>query len=275
MRRGSLDDYCRDPVGKFVAGAHYVVWAHSPRLAGCAFVGRVDDHERGELAKITQLPPAWADPEGFDIVVDCERLDVVDPPVFAQALLQLRSMIPLVARMRRAVVVRPQGITGAVIAGLYHDNIQPRYDAALFAERTDALTWLGLPPDSAPRREVEEIMTTLFDEPAPLGALRALLAQAPTEVKLVTAARALRLSERSLSRRLQELGTSFRAEVQRARLRAAEALLVTTDLKLEDVSRRVGFQSRAHFSQFFHRATGETPAAFRTRRAPPAPQLGL
>jgi len=74
------------------------------------------------------------------------------------------------------------------------------------------------------------------------------------------------LSERSLSRRLSELGTSFRDEVQRARLRAAEALLVDTDLKLDAVGRAIGFTSRAHFSDFFRRATGEAPSEFRARR---------
>jgi AraC-like DNA-binding protein len=265
MLRASIEDYTRGPVGKYVAGRCYVVWIESARLAGCTLFGRLDERELADIIRLTRLPEDWAHDAGYDVLVDCGRLEAVDVPAFEEILRYLQQLATIAARLRRIAVVRPHGLAGAIVAGVYHEDVHPKYRAALFADRAEALTWLGLGANSIPRRRVEQLMTAVCEEAAPLGELRDYCSRSPNAT-LPAAARALGLSERSLSRRLKELNTTFRAELQRARLRVAESLLIDTELKLDAVARRIGFASRAHFSDFFHRATGETPSDFRARR---------
>jgi AraC-like DNA-binding protein len=69
-----------------------------------------------------------------------------------------------------------------------------------------------------------------------------------------------------LQRSLLGCSTSFRAEVERARVREAERLLTEGDEKVEVIARRVGCASPSHFAALFRRTTGEAPADFRGRR---------
>jgi transcriptional regulator GlxA family with amidase domain len=84
-------------------------------------------------------------------------------------------------------------------------------------------------------------------------------------VTLAAAARRQGRSERSLQRDLQQGGTTFRAELEAARVELARALLVDTDLKIDSVARKVGCASAAHFATLFRRVAGETPSAYRDR----------
>lgn len=49
------------------------------------------------------------------------------------------------------------------------------------------------------------------------------------------------------------------------RLEAAKVLLTTTRLPIAEIAHRVGYEDVSRFGQHFKRATGITPAAFRTR----------
>jgi AraC-like DNA-binding protein len=99
-----------------------------------------------------------------------------------------------------------------------------------------------------------------------LRSLRGHLAANLSQITVRAAARALGTSPRTLQRGLSELGTSFRAEVERARVRAAEALLAETNAKLEVIALQVGCSSPSSFSRLFRRLTGESPSDFRARR---------
>ncbi len=266
MRPAPLEDYVRDPVGRYVAGRSYLVWVASPALAGASYFGRLDEREAPDILRVTTMPEGWAAATGYDVMIDCGRLEAMDTQTFASLLRYLYEVTPVTTRLRRVSIVRPPGLTGAVIAGVFHDNVQPRFRSALFADRAEAFAWLGHPATSELRARIDAVTETVAGAPQPLGTLREHLARRPAAATMAGAARTLGISERSLSRRLKELGTSFRAESQRARLRAAESLLIDTELKLDAVATRVGFASRAHFSDFFHKATGETPSDFRARR---------
>jgi AraC family transcriptional regulator, transcriptional activator FtrA len=72
------------------------------------------------------------------------------------------------------------------------------------------------------------------------------------------------LSERSLLRRFQdEIGTSPKQWLLRARLDRARELLETTDLPVEAVARRTGFSSSAGLRDRFTAALGTSPTAYR------------
>ncbi len=79
------------------------------------------------------------------------------------------------------------------------------------------------------------------------------------------AARGLANATRTLQRRLAEASTSFAEEVQRARVRAAQRLLVDTDAAITTIAIDVGCSSPQHLSTLFKKYVGETPSAWRTR----------
>jgi AraC-like DNA-binding protein len=80
---------------------------------------------------------------------------------------------------------------------------------------------------------------------------------------LVWAADAVNSSPRTLKRRLRELGLTWSGLVEQARFDRARELLETSDLRLGDVARRVGYADPANFSRAFRRWTGVAPSAYR------------
>lgn len=76
-------------------------------------------------------------------------------------------------------------------------------------------------------------------------------------------AAALGLSERSLRRRLEEAGTSYRQVLDEVRQSAAEDLLASGVLRVEDVARRLGYAEATSFGAAYRRWTGRTPRSGR------------
>jgi AraC-like DNA-binding protein len=77
------------------------------------------------------------------------------------------------------------------------------------------------------------------------------------------AARALRLSARSLHRFLQAEGTSFRELLDQLRQERAAGLLANPRCSIGEVSFLLGFSELSSFYRAFRRWTGKTPAEFR------------
>ncbi|PPE73194.1 hypothetical protein C3942_15365 [Solimonas fluminis] len=105
-----------------------------------------------------------------------------------------------------------------------------------------------LDTDSAFLRELDAVLTRGL----PLG-----------RVSLEQSAAALKLSTRTLHRRLEREGTSFRAELDRARQRSAEALLRDPRVTLADTAFLLGYTEQSSFQQAFKRWTGRTPGQYR------------
>ena len=72
----------------------------------------------------------------------------------------------------------------------------------------------------------------------------------------------LNMSERTLKRRLQEEGTSYRQILASARRELAEDLIRTRQLTLTEVADRLGFSELSSFSQSFKRWSGMAPQTF-------------
>lgn len=79
-------------------------------------------------------------------------------------------------------------------------------------------------------------------------------------------ARDLNLSPRSLRRRLEDEGTSYRAIVDEARKQLAEQLLTTTDMKLDELALHLGYADTASFTRAFRRWNEISPGEYRKRR---------
>lgn len=80
-------------------------------------------------------------------------------------------------------------------------------------------------------------------------------------------ARVLRMSSRTLQRKLAADGTSYR-ELLSATLRLrAELELADPDLSIAEIASRLGFSDPANFSRAFRNWTGQSPLDFRRSRA--------
>ncbi|MFC4857747.1 AraC family transcriptional regulator [Actinophytocola glycyrrhizae] len=79
-------------------------------------------------------------------------------------------------------------------------------------------------------------------------------------------ARELNLSTRTLRRRLEEEGTSFRALLDEVREALAEELLATGAVPVEDVAVRLGYAEASSFIHAFKRWKGITPVAYARQR---------
>jgi AraC-like DNA-binding protein len=89
----------------------------------------------------------------------------------------------------------------------------------------------------------------------------------PPEAGMPAVARELHLSIRTLRRKLEESGTSFRMLRDEVRETLAEELLLSGVLSIEDVATRLGYAEASSFIHAFKRWKGVTPVAF-TRDGP-------
>lgn len=80
-------------------------------------------------------------------------------------------------------------------------------------------------------------------------------------------ARHLGVSERTLRRRLEDRGTTFREITDRTRAEVAESYVRDHQLPLAEVAFLLGFSETSAFTRAFKRWTGSTPGAWRQRRA--------
>lgn len=94
------------------------------------------------------------------------------------------------------------------------------------------------------------------------GAVRGRLVQqvAPTREEI---AEELGMSGRTLHRKLQEAGTSFRDLLDGQRLELARDYLRDSALTVEAIAQRLGFQESQSFIRWFRQLAGATPGEFR------------
>jgi AraC-like DNA-binding protein len=71
------------------------------------------------------------------------------------------------------------------------------------------------------------------------------------------------MSSRTLRRRLDEEGTSFRSLLEEVRQALAEELLATGGLSLEEIAERLGYGEVSNFIHAFKRWKGVPPRQYR------------
>jgi transcriptional regulator GlxA family with amidase domain len=259
----ALDEFLARPAGRYYAGRHFFVWCHDQTFTGSVLWGRPEESDTEQVVRIWQalhpsLPP-------FDVVTDGSRIESIDAAAFDVMLRYIRERVSLYTTMiKKQAIIHPRGLPGAAVAGLL-PSIGMHYSWQLFGEPAAGFAWLERPDSEAVCAKV----TALADRFAGTTELARVLEDAlradASQVTLPNVARKLQRSARSLQRDLQQSGTSFRAELDSARVSLARALLVDSDTKIESVARRVGCASAAHFATLFRRLTGETPGEYRTR----------
>jgi AraC-like DNA-binding protein len=81
-------------------------------------------------------------------------------------------------------------------------------------------------------------------------------------------ARLMGVHRRTLDRRLDAEGTSFRAEVESVRRQLARELLIDTDLSIGEIADSLSYGSASSFSTAFLRWYGTSASEFRSRNVP-------
>ena len=76
-------------------------------------------------------------------------------------------------------------------------------------------------------------------------------------------AQQLGMSARSLQRRLDELGSSYRQLLHAVRMGLAESQLTSTSDSMDAIASRLGFASRQAFLRWFKQSRGQTPSQYR------------
>lgn len=118
------------------------------------------------------------------------------------------------------------------------------------------------------RRHADHALSELPKVQSFVERVRALIAE---ELKLGNAtstriADRLHVSVRTLSRRLEEEGTTFRDLLNEVRKHLALRYAATTDMQLTEIALLLGFSSAAVFHRSFKRWTGKTPLEYRQAR---------
>lgn len=86
----------------------------------------------------------------------------------------------------------------------------------------------------------------------------------PEDISIVDVAEAVEISASNLSRAFRkETGQSFLDYLTAIRIEEAQKLLLTSDLKIYQISEKVGYKTSQYFSQVFLKVTGMQPLDFR------------
>jgi AraC-like DNA-binding protein len=93
----------------------------------------------------------------------------------------------------------------------------------------------------------------------------------PGDVSADAIAAALKMSARTLQRRLEDEGIRFSTVLDETRASTAKKFLADPKLALAEVAYKIGFSDLATFSRAFKRWTGVPPGTFRRRTAPRSP----
>ena len=269
MRNCHVEELAAGATDCSVLGPSFAHFCKNPSLWGVMLWGRPGRDDIALLARTLRFElaePAIA----HGSIVDASRLSGVDASAFEVLDEYVRAHFDaLASAVKRLALVRPSGVEGAVVAGFF--EVLPRpYPVRVFERTEAALGWLAEQPELDIPAGFAAELDALFVEASstsPLvNALGAHLELNLASPSVADSAKALALSERTLQRRLQEAGTSFQEEVQRARLRVAQRLLLDTDAPLTRIAFDAGCASLQHFSAMFRKATGEAPSAWRAKR---------
>ena len=263
QRASNRGEYLRCPLGQFLEGPKWVRFCLREDFVGGIFWGRVSDPELRAYLDLVIDELQRLGPQRLTYL-DLSRVETVEQESF----LTLYTFYTghgsdLRRSFARVAGVHPSGLTGALLGGL--PLVQPfPYPAQFFADTTSALEFLGV-ADPAVVTLLEELREQVANREVLLYNLQTLLENEPTRLTVADAARTLGMSDRSLQRRLQQLGSSFLAESTAARIRLAKRLLVASDKSLLAIALEVGCSSAQHFSGMFRKATGHSPSAWRAR----------
>jgi len=260
----SSEAFIRDPIGHYSVGDGFLVWCVDPTLSGVTLWGQTSEDGLRGLIRLFDRGEADGGAMGC-FLVDARLLDTIDGTTFREFLHHAMGRLEWVRRRAtRHALVRGPGLAGALLTGFYA-VFGTELEWRGFSEVEPALEWLD--GDRPLVAELARASAEASSGSSLLEPLRTWLREGVGQpVSVDAAARELGLSLRTLQRRLLEAGTSFRAEVDRTRVAAAQKLLIETDHKIATLSHRLGCSSEANFVSYFRRRVGLPPGEWRRRQ---------
>ena len=267
MRRATdLEAYVADPVGHYVDGPTFLHFFADPALCGIVFWGRPDEHAIRTLTRAldVELPDRCGPHATY---VDARLLTAVDEAAFQALAGYVGPRAETFGqKVTHQAIVRPEGVVGAMVAGFYDitPSVAPER-RRMFTEPSAAFCWIGRSDGRELIEAIAAAQAAASTRPPVLDALHAYLFAHLRHVTLAQAGRALGVSPRALQHHLRQTGTSFRRELNAARVRAAQQLLQASDTKLTAIALDVGCASLQHFSTLFRKSTGHSPSGWRAR----------
>ena len=186
---------------------------------------------------------------------------------------RIRMRIRRDLQVRRVELRRAEPPAGAPYAELFRAPVRFRSgaDRLCFA----SAVW------NAPTESADASLARLLEEHARILAQRvphaasgfraevekAIAGAVPDGGSAAVVARVLHVSVRTLQRRLDASGTTFRAVADSVRGQLAEAYLADPTVSIAEVAFLLGFSDQSSFNRAFRRWTGESPGRWRRRRA--------
>jgi LacI family transcriptional regulator len=248
------------------AGLRCDVYTTAPRRRGLTWEQEQDDRARW----LDSLPKPVAilaanDVRGLEVLDACRRIDLAVPERVA------------VLGVDNDVVLCE--LSDPPLSSIDQDLGRIGYEAAALLDRLMAGE---APPEKAvlvaPQAVVCRLSTDVVacDDPAVALALRLIRKHACDQVGIDFLAERIGLSRRVLQRRFKTMtGRTLQEQLLDAQLERVKQMLAETDLKLDSIARRSGFNYIGYMGLFFKRRTGMTPGEYRRIHARhPAPALG-
>jgi AraC family transcriptional regulator of adaptative response / methylphosphotriester-DNA alkyltransferase methyltransferase len=223
-----------------------------------AIRGEVDADTAAALFATVARAAGTGDPLALDLC-DAEGTDPIGMALLVNAVRRLHRMWP------DLVVVCPPG---PVRDALERTALARRLT---LLDEPDALA--ATAADAYPRNGAPAIVDGHRQRLTTPGRRATLLAEATVaietryadpELGLHNVAREIATSSRQLQRVFSELAASaFRDELAAVRMQHGAALLLTTELPVAEVARRVGYRQAAQFAKAFRRHHGVSPTGLR------------
>ncbi len=261
LQRARPAQFAANPMGRFVIGPGYLLWCATPHLGGSAlWSGPLREEQIHETLRLfDRRHDAMSAP--IDLITDGRSVAEIDPAWYGLVSNYFVTRWATHAgRIRRHAVIAPSGLVGAVMAGTYLRE-DSEHKIRVFDQAEPAYAWVGAQELFA---QLEALLIEATEISPLMRDLRGHLEQQLCDATLESAARATGVSVRSLQRQLGRLGTTFRGELDHARVRAAKVLLRDSDAKLDAIAARVGCASGSHLNTVFRRVTGQPPGRHRS-----------
>lgn len=261
----TVPEFIESPAGRFVAGSHWLVFHVRGSVAGLSMWGTPTP---ADLVPLLDIFKAFDSPLGQRLprYFDARRLVAAEGPVIAQLLEFVQAHHTRLEQLFTAIAfVHHGGIGQAITEGIRTLSHLP-FEWADFRQTAEALEWLECPRAADMAEVVDALVASATGDSMLVHDVRAFCLAHAGSARVESAARALRMSTRSLQRKLSELGTSFQDLLLDVRVERAKQLLSSTTLSVSDVAREVGCAPR-HFSAVFRKSTQLSPSDWRLKHA--------
>jgi len=189
---------------------------------------------------------AWVDPMAFATLA--EHFDATR----ARAKVQITKQ----------AMVHPPGLVGTITAGYFLTYVTG-FPFRAFSVPGPALAWLQISEELFASWEAH--IASARPLPELVVDLRQWLQRSLSDPDIDQAASTLRLSKRTLQRRLEAHHTSYQRELDHVRFYVARRELSDTDDKVGAIAAECGFKTQQHFQDWFRQIAGCTPGEYRAK----------